>query len=124
MTDYLDLDDLLAAAERILGTRPVVRDYGLLEAAAARPRTSAFGADAYPTIDLKAAALLQSIVANHALVDGDKRLGWVSCRLFYALNGVRVTVGTDEAVELVVSIADGTLYDVVRIAEHLRAWHP
>ena len=123
MTDYLDLEDLLTAAERFLGVPAVVRDYGLLESAAARPQSSAFGRDAYPTLDLKAAALLQGLVANHALVDGNKRLGWVACRLFYALNDEALEgSAADEAVDLVMAIADGTLYDVPTIADRLRAW--
>ena len=55
-----------------LGVGPV-RDVGLLESAAARPRTSLWGGDAYPTLGSKAAALLDSLVNNHALVDGNKR---------------------------------------------------
>ncbi len=121
MTDFLDLDDLLTIAERVLGAAPAVRDYGLLEASAARPRASAFGEDAYPDLDLKAAALLQSLVANHALVDGNKRLGWVACRLFYALNGEGLAAETQQAVDLVMAIAEGTVWDVARIAETLRS---
>jgi len=75
--EYLELDDLLAAASAYLGHPPQVRDYGLLESALARPRASVFGQDAYPTIHEKAAALLDSLVNNHALIDGNKRHGWV-----------------------------------------------
>src|SRR5205814_8465775 len=82
VTEYLDLDDLLAAAEAALGGRPEVRDVGLLQAAAARPQATAFGEEAYSTLDAKAAALLQSIVAGHPLVDGNKRPGWVAVRPF------------------------------------------
>jgi len=121
VTDFLDLDDLLTIAERVLGAAPAVRDYGLLEASAARPRASAFGEDAYPDLDLKAAALLQSLVANHALVDGNKRLGWVACRLFYALNGEGLAAETQQAVDLVMAIAEGTVWDAARIAETLRS---
>ena len=71
--DYLSLDDLLEIAAGVL---PVVeiRDKGLLAGAASRPRSSAFGADAYPSFPEKVAALLHSIARNHALVDGNKRL--------------------------------------------------
>jgi death on curing protein len=41
-----------------------VRDYGLLEAALARPQATAFGKDAYPSLDAKAAALLHSLARN------------------------------------------------------------
>ena len=77
MTRFLTLEDALAAAQAYLGRRPEVRDYGLLESALLRPQCSVFGQDAYPDLDHKAAALLSSLVGNHALVDGNKRLGWV-----------------------------------------------
>ena len=124
MTDYLDLEDLLTAAERFLGVPAVVRDYGLLESAAARPQSSAFGRDAYPTLDLKAAALLQGLVANHALVDGNKRLGWVAVRLFYRFNGYRLTGVATETIAFVLSIAAGEVTDVAKVAATLRSMHP
>ena len=122
MTDSLDLDDLLAAAEAALGEPPLVRDIGLLDAAAARPRSSVFGADAYPDLDRKAAALLHSIVTSHPLVDGNKRLGWVAVRLFYRLNDADLQAPEDSAYELVVEVAGGRLRDVDRIAERLTSW--
>ena len=70
---HLDLDDLLHVAERALG-EVLVRDMGLLEAALARPRATAFGSDAYPDLHTKAAALLHSLATNQALVDGNRRL--------------------------------------------------
>ena len=75
MTEHLDIDDLLAAAQAVLGHPPEVRDIGILEAAVARTRASAHGVDAYPDLHAKAAALLHSLVVGHALVDGNKRLG-------------------------------------------------
>ncbi|HEX8805227.1 MAG TPA: Fic family protein, partial [Acidimicrobiales bacterium] len=68
--EYLDLDDLLTLSVALLGNPLPVRDVGLLGSAAARPQTTVFGKDAYPDLWTKAAALLQSIVKNHALVDG------------------------------------------------------
>jgi death-on-curing protein len=106
--DYLSVDDLLEIAEGILpGVE--VRDYGLLASAAARPRTSVFGSDAYEGLEKKAAALLHSIVRNHALVDGNKRLGWAAMRAFLLLNGCDVSLTVDAAEALVVGAADGSL---------------
>lgn len=122
MTEHLDLDDLLVAAEVILGEPPQVRDIGILAAAVARTRASVYGEDAYPDLDAKAAALLHSIVTGHALVDGNKRLGWVSVRLFYRLNGSNLRVHIDDAEALVIAIADGSLRDVQKIADRLRPW--
>lgn len=120
-TEFLDLDDLLSLAERLLGSPVPVRDVGLLGAAAARPQTSVFGEDAYGDVWAKAAALLQSIVKSQPLVDGNKRLGWLATAVFLDLNGVNATVaGNDEVYELVVAIAAGH-QEVDVIAAILRA---
>ena len=122
MTEHLDLEDLLAAAEAALGAPPSVRDIGLLEAAVARTKASIFGEDAYPDLVRKAAALLQSIVSGHPLVDGNKRLGWVAARLFYRMNDADLAAPAEAAYTLIVDIADGSLRDVSVIAERLAAW--
>ena len=122
MTEYLDLDDLLAAADTAVGGRVDVRDVGLLQAAAARPQASAFGEEAYPSLDAKAAALLQSIVAGHPLVDGNKRLGWVAVRLFYLMNGTDIHPDSNAVFDLIVAVAAGDLDDVRAIAAILERW--
>lgn len=122
MTEYLALDDLLAAADAAAGGRAEVRDVGLLQAAAARPQATAFGEEAYRGLDEKAAALLQSIVAGHPLIDGNKRLGWVALRLFYGVNESDVRPEPDDAFALIVAIASGTLRDVPEIAAILARW--
>lgn len=103
--EYLTLEDLLGLVRR-LGLGPV-RDIGLLDAAVARPQSSAFGEDAYPTVELKAAALLHSIVTNHALVDGNKRLGWLATTIFLDVNGQSVDLDDDDAFQLVLDVAEG-----------------
>ncbi len=122
MTEYLDLDDLLAVADAAVGGRAQLRDVGLLEAALARPRASVFGDDAYPSLDEKAAALLHSLVTSHPLVDGNKRFGWVAVRLFYLLNDADIAPPIGDAFELVVGIAAGRLNDVPAIAARLAEW--
>jgi death-on-curing protein len=117
---FLDLEDLLHVARRTLG-EVEVRDVGLLESASARPRSTAFGEDAYPSIHAKAAALLHSIARNHPLVDGNKRLALASSIAFYGLNGFRLTLSNDEAYELVIAVAAGELDDVERIAGRLES---
>jgi death on curing protein len=117
----LDTTDLLHIAERILGAPAELRDLGLLEAAAARPFASAFGEDAYPDLETKAAALLHSVARNHALVDGNKRLALASTIAFLGLNGRRLTWTNDEAYDFVVAVASGELDEVSTIAEGIRA---
>ena len=116
---YLTLPELLHVAERVLGGDPLVRDAGLLEAALARPQASAFGADAYPGLDAKA-ALLHSIAWNHALADGDKRLALAAVIAFYGLNGRRLTLTNDAAYDLVMAVAAGQLDSAGEIAKVLR----
>ena len=90
-----------------------VRDLGLLESAVARPRTSLIGDDAYPSVHEKAAVLLESLVRNHPLVDGNKRLGWMAVETFYYLNDIILDApATDEfadAYDLVLAVASGQL---------------
>lgn len=119
--EYLDVDDLLLIARGIFALDHVpVRDLGLLGSAAARPRTTVFGEDAYVTIFDKAAALLHSLLKNHALVDGNKRLGWVATATFLELNGVGVTHVTNDAVyDFVMSITVGG-DDIAEISESLK----
>jgi death-on-curing protein len=115
--EYLDLEDLLALV-RALGTGPV-RDVGLLVSGAGRPQAGAFGEDAYPTLSLKAAALLHSLARNHALVDGNERLSWLATVVFLALNGHAPKIGDDDAFQLVMDVAAGAA-DVEDIADRLR----
>ncbi len=112
---FLDLDDLLHIAERTLGTEPQVRDVGLLQSALARPRASAHGEDAYPSIHAKAAALLHALARNHGLVDGNKRLALAAVLAFYGVNGFRLSLTNDEAYDLVMTVASGELDDAAAI---------
>ncbi len=114
--EYLDLEDLLELT-KLLGAGPV-RDLGLLDSAAARPRSSVFGEDAYPKLALKAAALLHSICRNHALVDGNKRLAWLATVTFLDINGQQVELADDDAFDLVMGVAEGVA-DVEVGAERL-----
>ena len=115
--EYLTTEDLLLLTRR-LGVGPV-RDVGLLDSSAARPRSSAFGEDAYPSIDLKAAALMHSVAANHCLVDGNKRLAFLATVVFLDINGYDVDLSDDEAFTLTMDVACGTLRDVPEIARRL-----
>ena len=121
---YLTLAELLYVAERTLGHDYAVRDYGLLEAAVARPQATVFGKDAYPDLDSKAAALLHSVARNHALIDGNKRLALTAIIAFYGLNGRRLTLTNDAAYDLVIAVAAGELDSVDEIAAILDGTRP
>jgi death-on-curing protein len=106
VTRYLEIEDALVVTQRY-GFH--VRDVGLLASALARPSASMFGTDAYATLDRKAAALLESLVRNHPLVDGNKRTGWTLMVLFLWINGYAHDFTTDDGFALVVGVAEGAL---------------
>ncbi len=117
--DFLTLEDLLALAAD-LGV-PAVRDLGLLDAAAKRPQTSLYGRDAYPGIHEKAAVLLESLTRNHALIDGNKRLGWLATYVFYALNDLQLEAPDDAAYDLVIAVSTGSM-SYRESAARLQGW--
>lgn len=103
--EFLSLEDLLDIVTALrIGP---VRDLGLLNAAALRPQTTLMGQDAYPSTAAKAAALLESLAKNHALIDGNERLAWASCSVFFSLNALEIseTVSNDDVYDLVVAVA-------------------
>jgi death-on-curing protein len=102
MTEFLDAYDALQIVE---GLGFYVKDLGLLEAAIARPQASAFGEDAYKTLELKASALAHSIVKNHALVDGNKRTTWVILNAFLYVNGFTLKMTTKEGFDFILALA-------------------
>lgn len=117
--DYLTVGDLLEIGAGVVGEM-LVRDRGLLASAAARPATTVFGSDAYPTLVEKAAALMHSLARNHALVDGNKRLAWAATRAFCLLNGADLRYTVDDAEQLVLAVAAGTR-DMAGIAVWIEA---
>lgn len=107
VTEFLDLEDALRLCE-LIGVGPV-KDLGLLDSALRRPATSLYGSEAYPLLAAKGAALLESVVCNHALVDGNKRLGWTCLVVFLDLNGEWLEVEDDIAFDAVMALAAGTV---------------
>ena len=102
---YLTVEEVLEINAEVMGGQHALRDRGLLESAVARPQTSAFGVDAYPDLASKAAALLHSLVLNHAFVDGNKRTAVLSTLVFLDLNGYLVRWDQQEALEFVLQLA-------------------
>jgi len=124
VTRYLSLEDVLRQVER---AGWVVRDAGLLASAVARPAASVFGQDAYPDLWLKAAALCQSLDNNQALVDGNKRLAWLTTKVFLAINGQQLRASADDGERFMVeSVAGHADLEVIAgwLADHCSAAQP
>jgi death-on-curing protein len=120
MTEFLEPDDIVNFNRKVLGGTAALRDRGLLESAVERPKASAFGEDAYPTLAEKAAALLHSLARNHPFVDGNKRSATLAMLTFLELNSVRVKWNREEAIEFIIAVAEGK-HDVPAIAAWLEA---
>lgn len=107
MTAFLDFTDIVRIIDRLqIGP---IRDAGLLASAIERPQTTVLGRAAYPTIYLQAAALLESLARNHALVDGNRRLAWLALVVFTHVNGYEILASDDEAYDYVISVCTGSL---------------
>jgi death-on-curing protein len=118
-TRYLELADVLRIAAAVGGATP--RDIGLVQSAVARPMTSVFGADAYPDLHTKVAALLHSLARNHPFIDGNKRVAWLAAGAFYFVNGWLLDAPDDPAYDLVIGVATGSR-DVPDVAIVLESW--
>ena len=102
---YLTVEEVLEINATVLGGTHALRDQGLLESAVARPQASVFGADAYPDLASKAAALLHSLVLNHAFIDGNKRTAVLATLVFVDLNGYVVQWDQNEALDFILRLA-------------------
>ncbi len=120
MIEYPTLDDALTLISD-LGVGPI-RDIGLLDSAVHRPQVTVYGDDAYPDLDQKAAVLLESLVRNHALIDGNKRIGWLATAVFYGLNNIELEAPDEDAYDLVIAVAGGE-FAYRNVASHLAGWH-
>ena len=102
---YLTVEEVLDINAEVMGGRHVLRDRSLLESAVARPKASAFGADGYPDLVAKPAALLHSLVLNHSFVDGNKRTAVLATLVFLDLNGFVVHWDQEAALDFVLRLA-------------------
>ena len=122
---YLTIDELLYINGKVLNNAKLlageqqIRDIAMLEAAVQRPQVSVFGADAYPTPEAKAAALLHSVTRNHPFADGNKRSATIAAIFFLQVNGLRVTWQPEDALHMILETAQGTLD-----AQDFAAWLP
>ena len=118
---YLSLEDAL---QQIAIAGFYVKDAGLLDSALARPQTSVFGEDAYPTLELKAAAMTHSVIKNHPMVDGNKRTSWFLLNAFLYINGYLLEMPTEEGLEFTLGVATDQLsleQAAEKIRSHMRA---
>ena len=123
---YLTLEESLLAVRAVHGGDPLpyVSDTLLLQSALERPAATQLGRDANTDINYNGAAMLHSLVRNHALLDGNKRTGWILCVLFFALNGHGERYEEDAMFDFILAVAAGEIEDIGEIARRLAGWFP
>lgn len=99
------------------GGSPGMRDEAMLDSALSNPFQSFGGEDLYPSLYAKAAQLCFGLVKNHAMVDGNKRLGAHIMLVFLALNGCELAYSQQELSEVILALAAGEIG-----AEELLKW--
>ena len=120
MIEYLSEQQVLHLHRVMIGATggsAGVRDSGLLQSALARPAAAFGGQDLYESVPAKAAALMHSIVSNHAFVDGNKRVAVAAAELFLLANGFRLSADTDALEELTMAAASAHIG-----VEEIRIW--
>ena len=109
---YLAVTEILETYQRVMeqsGGLVGIRDFGVLESAAAQPYVTFDGNELYPTLIEKAGALGFSLIQNHPFIDGNKRTGHASMAMFLSINGYQIHASIDEQVEIILSVASGNL---------------
>lgn len=104
---FLDFEEVLAVHDLMLkvgGGGEGIRDFTLLHSAMERPKASFGGRDLYPTIFHKAAALMHSLVNNHAFADANKRTAFGCTARFLHLNGYKLRAGRKAIIKLTMDV--------------------
>ena len=86
-----------------------IRDEGMLDSSLANPFQSFGGEELYPSIQTKAAQLCFGLVKNHAMIDGNKRLGTHVMLVFLALNGYELSYSQQELSDTILALAAGQI---------------
>lgn len=109
---YLSLEEVLELHRLVIaqsGGGSGIRDLKALDSALAQPRMTFGGADLYPTLADKAAALGFSLVMNHPFTDGNKRIGHAAAETFLVLNGHEIEASVDEQERVIFALAASEL---------------
>ena len=100
---------LHASLIKATGGSEGIRDEGLLDLALNNPFQSFGGKELYPSIQAKAARLCFGLVKNHAMLDGNKRLGAHAMLVYLALNGYELSYSQKELSEIILALAAGNI---------------
>lgn len=109
---WVSTEDVIAIHSRIIeitGGMDGVRDYAGLEAAIASPLQSFEGQDLFPEPIDKIARIGYGLAANHAFLDGNKRIGAMVVQLLLKWNEYKILLQNGELADTFIAIADGAI---------------
>ena len=115
---FLSVDEAIAIHDQLIerfGGASGIRDQGLLESALYRPQTGYYG-----DLAEMAAALFQSLLLNHAFVDGNKRAAFFVTDIFLRLNGWKFSVDAASAYTFIVGMLEASDSDLDTILSWIK----
>lgn len=101
--------EIHAAAIRLYGGSPGLRDEALLQSATAAPTATFGGVSTFEDTVEVAAAYLLYLCSNHPFIDGNKRVALGSCLVFLEINGYRPAPDSEHWENLTLAVAAGLL---------------
>ena len=108
----ISLSDILKLHELSIqkyGGSHGVRDEGLPDSAIARPFQTFGDEDLYASAIEKAAAIAESLIINHAFVDGNKRTGFLAMLAVLKIGKMNLTATEEDAYQFTISISTGEI---------------
>jgi death-on-curing protein len=106
-------EDMVLLLHRMIaeetGGSPELRDRALLDSALQGAFQTFGGRDLFPTKEEKAATLGHALIANHAFVDGNKRIGMHVMLTFLEANGVPLRCAPGDIAAAGLAVAAGTM---------------
>ncbi|SCJ99334.1 death-on-curing family protein [uncultured Eubacterium sp.] len=108
---FLNTEEIVELHHRLIektGGLNGIRDHGLLESAIHGVFASFDGVERYPSLEEKAARYAYALTANHAFVDGNKRIGVFVMLVTLSVNGIDLIYTQEELIRLGLALADGS----------------
>ena len=124
---WVEAEDIILIHSRIVqvsGGSAGLRDRASLESAIAAPLQSFDGHDLFPTEVEKIVRLGYGLAANHAFVDGNKRIGAMKVQLLLQWNGYHLELKPGELADMFIAVANGSANEATLlhwIETHLRS---
>lgn len=83
------------------------------------PKQVVFGKDVYPTLEDKASIYFVNLIKKHCFHNGNKRTAYMALHVFLRMNGLKLSISTNEAVNWCVEVAKWPNNDSESLKEHV-----